>query len=156
MQLRTVIAASAIGLSIACVTTLASAQQVYKWTDASGTIHFSQTPPANGTHYSKMRLSNASGVSSVPPAASNPEPSRESANEGATRIPAQAQGGQTDTPENRTKLCQQLASNVSLLEGKQPVVTAGTNGDQQVMSDDAREKQLATARARQAQYCANG
>jgi hypothetical protein len=48
-----------------------------------------------------------------------------------------------------------LSSNIALLQGKQPVVTGGGDGKQQVMSDNAREQQLATARAQQVQYCSS-
>jgi hypothetical protein len=66
-----------------------------------------------------------------------------------------AGGTQPDTPSNRAELCKQLSSNIALLQGKQPVVTGGGDGKQQVMSDNAREQQLATARAQQVQYCSS-
>jgi len=42
-----------------------------------------------------------------------------------------------------------------LLQSKQPVVAAASSGKQEVMSDNAREAQLATARAQQTQYCSS-
>lgn len=151
MQLRIILAASVVGLTLACVAGFASAQQIYKWKDASGVTHFAQTPPTNGTHYTKMRLTNEPDVSS------NPPPSAESDNApGSSAAPrATAAGGtQADTPSNRAELCKQLSSNIALLQGKQPVVTG--NAKQEVMSDNAREQQLATARAQQVQYCSGG
>lgn len=40
-----------IGLCALCALSFAAcaAAQVYKWTDAGGVVHFSDTPPANGT-----------------------------------------------------------------------------------------------------------
>lgn len=153
MPLRTFIAASVIGLSFACIAGFASAQQIYKWKDANGVTHFSQTPPASSTHYTRMHLTGEPEVSSNPAAPSNagenPEP-----NAGAAKQTAAAGGTQPDTPSNRASLCKQLSSNISLLQSKQPVVT-GSGGKQQVMSDDARESQLATARAQQVQYCSS-
>ncbi|MDE2226276.1 MAG: DUF4124 domain-containing protein, partial [Xanthomonadaceae bacterium] len=70
MHMRSFVVASAIGLSLACVTGFASAQQIYKWKDATGVTHFSQTPPSSGTHFTRMRLTNAPDVSSNPPPAS--------------------------------------------------------------------------------------
>jgi len=153
MQLRTFIAASVIGLSLACVAGFASAQQIYKWKDANGVIHFAQTPPANGTHYTKMQLANQPDVSSGTSASLNTE--SENAPETQPARPAASGGTQPDTPSNRAELCKQLSSNVALLQGKQPVVTDGSDGKQQVMSDNAREQQLATARAQQVQYCSS-
>ncbi|MDE2226058.1 MAG: hypothetical protein KGJ46_12370, partial [Xanthomonadaceae bacterium] len=73
---------------------------------------------------------------------------------GAPQQTAPASSTQPDTASNRAELCKQLGSNISLLQSKQPVVTGG-NGKQEVMSDNAREAQLATARAQQGQYCSS-
>jgi hypothetical protein len=146
MQVRPFVASLVIGLAIAWATPPAGAQQIYKWKDASGVTHFSQTPPTNGHTYKQVTLSAQPEVSSNPaPAASDAGPAPNSA------APPHAVA---DTPANRATLCKQLATNIGLLTGQQPLVTAGADGKQQVMSDDAREQQLATARAQQRQYCA--
>lgn len=154
MHMRTMVAAAVVGLSLACAAGLANAQQIYKWKDANGVTHFSQSPPAAGTHFTRMELTGE------PEVTSNPAPSAPTDdNEPATSAPqrAAATGGtQADTPANRAELCKQLGSNIALLQGKQPVITGGTDGKQQVMSDSARQQQLSTARAQQAQYCSGG
>lgn len=153
MHMRTVVAAAVVGLSLACAAGLANAQQIYKWKDASGVTHFSQSPPSSGTHFTKMHLTGG------PEVTSNPAPSAPAGDdEPAASTPqrAAATGGTADTPANRAELCKQLGSNISLLQGKQPVVTGGGNGKQEVMGDKAREQQLSTARAQQAQYCSGG
>ncbi|HEX7370770.1 MAG TPA: DUF4124 domain-containing protein [Rhodanobacteraceae bacterium] len=151
MSLRPLVVASILGLSLACAAGMANAQQIYKWKDANGVTHFSQTPPATGTHYSKMHLSSAPEISSNPPPA-NAGDSAQSDSSTDNRARASS-GTQPDTPSNRAQLCKQLNSNITLLQSKQPVVAAGSSGKQEVMSDNAREQQLATARAQQAQYC---
>jgi Domain of unknown function (DUF4124) len=153
MQLRTLIAVSVVGLSLACMTGLAGAQQIYKWKDANGVTHFSQTPPAAGTHYSKMSLTSAPEVSSNPPSSGSADDNQADNNPPPQAAPSD--GTQPNTPSNRAQLCKQLSSNIDILNSKQPVVTAGSNGKQQVMSDNAREQQLATARAQQARYCSS-
>lgn len=153
MHMRSFVVASAIGLSLACIAGFACAQQIYKWKDANGVTHFSQTPPASGTHYSKMHLSSEPDVSSNPSPAAGSADNDGSGNAGAPQQTAPASSTQPDTASNRAELCKQLSSNISLLQSKQPVVTAGGNGKQEVMSDNAREAQLATARAQQTQYC---
>jgi hypothetical protein len=153
MHMRSFVVASALGLSLACIAGFASAQQIYKWKDANGVTHFSQTPPSSGTHFTKMRLAGEPDVSSNPPPAAstdNTEPGNS-----APQQTAPASSTQPDTASNRAALCKQLDSNISLLQSKQPVVTNGDNGKQEVMSDNAREAQLATARAQQAQYCSS-
>ena len=153
MHMRTVVAAAVVGLSLACAAGLANAQQIYKWKDANGVTHFSQSPPATGTRFTKMHLN------SEPEVTSNPAPSAPADDsEPATSTPRQAAnaGGTADTPANRAELCKQLDSNIALLQGKQPVVTGGSGGKQELMGDDARKQQLATARAQQTQYCSGG
>lgn len=155
MHLRQLITSLVIGTALACVATLASAQQIYKWKDAKGVTHFSQTPPAVGKTYTKMNLEGQPAVSSNPPPASADTESEQPTTTEAANTPAPASTAtQPDTASNRAKLCTQLNSNIKLLQGKQPVVTKGANGKQQVMSDNAREQQLATAQAQKAQYCA--
>jgi hypothetical protein len=154
MQLRTFLAASVFGLSLACVAGLAGAQQIYKWKDANGVIHFSQAPPATGTHYIKMHLTSEPDVASSPPS-SAAESGNPSETGNASRDAAASAGGKPDTPSNRAALCKQLSSNIALLLGKQPVVTGGA-GKQEVLNDQARQQQLDTARAQQAQYCSGG
>jgi hypothetical protein len=153
MQLRTFIAASVIGLSLACVAGFAGAQQIYKWKDANGVMHYSQTPPSSSTHYTRMQLASQPDVTSGTSASSNAE--SEHGSEAPPSRSVAAGGTQPDTPSNRAELCKQLSSNIALLQGKQPVVTGGGDGKQQVMSDNAREQQLATARAQQVQYCSS-
>lgn len=150
MSLRNLLVASAAGLALACIAGAAGAQQIYKWKDASGVTHFSQTPPANGIHYTKMHLTSEPEVTSSPAA---PAPDDGNSEPQPSAAP-QSAGGNADTPGNRAELCKQLSSNIALLEGKQPVVT-GESGKQAVMGDAARQQQLATARAQQTQYCAS-
>ncbi len=152
MQTRPFVTALAIGLAVACAAQVASAQQIYKWKDAHGVIHFAQTPPANGHAYKKMTLAGQPDVSSNPAPTT---PSTDATGGAANPAPAAPPHAVADTPANRATLCKQLTTNIGLLTGKQPLVTAGAGGKQQVMSDDAREQQLATARAQQKQYCAS-
>jgi hypothetical protein len=157
MQPRTLFAALAVGLSIACTAGSASAQQVYKWKDSTGVVHFSQTPPTNGAHFTEMKLASGSDVPSRAPApAANPSAAAEAGQDVPDAPPPAQHGTQPDTPSNRAKLCKQLGSNVSLLQGKTAVVVTGSDGKPQVMSSQAREQQLATTRAQQAQYCSGG
>ena len=154
MHMRTVVAAAVVGLLLACAAGLANAQQIYKWKDASGVTHFSQSPPSSGAHFTKVQLTGEPEVTSTPTPSA---PADEGEPAASTPQHTAATGGtQPDTPSNRTELCKQLGSNISLLQGKQPVVTGGANGKQEVMGEKARAQQLATARAQQAQYCSGG
>jgi hypothetical protein len=153
MQLRQLVTAVAVGTTLACIATFASAQQVYKWKDANGVVHYSQTAPTTGTQYSTVKLAGQPDVSSTNPpmsSAANPPPSEAQGSNGPARANA---GTQPNTPANLKQLCSQLDSNIATLQGKAPVVQQGANGQQMVMSDDQREQQLANTRAQKRQFC---
>lgn len=135
---------SMIALALLLLAPLASAQ-VYKWKDANGTVHYSESPPVQGTKYKQMKSSGgidppatpAASTSSAKPAAAAPTPSTTLA----------------DTPENRTKLCDSLKTNLTALQGTAPVVMQ-QDGKQTALDDNARKQQADAAQAQYQQYCA--
>lgn len=128
--------------------------QVYKWKDANGTVHYSDSAPPSGVNYQKVRVSTG-GTTAVTakPAAS--------ASAGANAAPAQAAAQPSpastaripDNAANRAKLCKDLDSNISLLGGSEPLTSGDASTPQQNMSDVQRRQELATARAQKQQYC---
>ena len=76
----------------------AVAAQVYKWTDSHGTVHYSETPPPQGTQYKRIDTNGMEQPATPAPAAA-PR---------AAAAPAKAAsadtGGMPNTPENRAKL----------------------------------------------------
>ncbi|KRE88582.1 hypothetical protein ASG87_08345 [Frateuria sp. Soil773] len=114
--------------------------QAYKWTDSHGTVHYSETPPAQGTRFQKVATTGTAEPLSKPAA---PE-----------QVPASspASGPVADTPENRSKLCTSLKMNMDALNAKGPVVME-TNGRQQALDDNQRQQQLASANMDYQRYC---
>ncbi len=135
---------SIMALTLLLMTPLVSAQ-IYKWKDASGTVHYSQTPPPNsGTRFQQIK----------PDTAAPPTPSAGSA--APTTAPATAPASTTrlaDTPENRASLCVSLQANLTALLGQAPVVMQ-QDGRQTVLDDSARKQQVSAAQAQYRQYCA--
>ncbi|MBT2115459.1 DUF4124 domain-containing protein [Dyella sp. LX-66] len=130
----------------------AAAQQVYKWTDASGSVHYSDTPPPKGGASKKITLS---GIPQSSPSEA-PQPAKEGSGReqtsGSAEAPAQAPVA--DTPDNRKKLCTTLKGNLDILRDKKPVVVQ--EGNQAKVLDDAqRKQQQSTAEAQYKQYCPN-
>jgi len=123
------------------------AAQAYKWTDANGTVHYSDAPPAQGTKYSKVTT-----TGTVEPLA-EPTPSKptETTTESKPAAP-QSTLPIMDTPENRTKLCASLKSNLDALKSNGPLVMQ-QNGQQKLLDADQRQQQQATAQAQYQQYC---
>jgi hypothetical protein len=117
--------------------------QVYKWKDASGTVHYSEAPPPQGTKFEKIHTSG-----SAEPLA---QPAPVAPQEGAME-PAPPPAKVADTPENRAKLCSSLKSNLGALQGSGPVVME-QGGKPQALDNAQRKQQIATAQAQYDQYC---
>jgi hypothetical protein len=135
---------SLIAVALLLLAPLATAQ-VYKWTDAHGTVHFSEAPPAPGTSYKSVKTNG-----SVEPIAAA-APNASSGSSQASTAPAPAKPV-ADTPENRSALCASLKSNLTTLQGSGPVVMQ--QGGKTVALDAAQRKQQAdTAQSQYQQYC---
>lgn len=137
---------SLIVVALLLAAPLAIAQQIYKWTDAKGTVHYSQSAPAEGTRYQQVKLTG--GVESADAPA--PQPTADS-----TPAPADtpAPAPVADTPDNRAKLCATLKSNLATLQGRGPVVMQ-EGGKPALLGDAQRKQQIDTANAQYQQYCA--
>jgi len=135
-----------IAAALLLVAPLAAAQ-AYKWTDANGTVHYSDSPPPQGTQYKKVTTS-GTVEPLAPPAATNHGPSEVAKSNNNTQPGA----SMADTPENRTKFCASLKSNLEALKSSGPVLM-NEGGQQKVVGDDQRKQQQATAEAQYQQYC---
>jgi hypothetical protein len=142
-----------IALVLLLVAPLATAQ-VYKWTDAQGTTHYSETPPPTGTKYNQVQVNTGS---EAPADASGNNPSSSSSSDASSTSSTNSSPSQPvpDTPENRTKLCTSLKTNIGTLQGSGPVVMQGTGGQQQLLNADQRKQQLDASQSQYQQYCNN-
>jgi hypothetical protein len=132
-----------IAVALLSASTLADAQ-VYKWTDAGGTVHYSQTPPDQGTKYKEVKTTGTVEPLVSPPA----QPAASTDAESANSQPAAPSAPVADTPENRQKMCTSLKANLSALQGSGPVVmrqdgkTVALDGDQRKQQADAAQAQI--------------
>ncbi|OOG60378.1 DUF4124 domain-containing protein [Rhodanobacter sp. C03] len=132
---------SLIAVALLLLAPLASAQ-VYKWTDASGTVHYSQDAPPQGTKFSKVTTNGTVQPLTTPaPAATS--------NESAAAMPP---APIADTPENRNKLCASLKADLATLQGSAPVVMQ-QGGKTTALNNDQRKQQTSSAQAQYSQYC---
>lgn len=125
---------------------MAQQQHIYKWTDGQGIAHFSDSPPPRGTKYEELQTG-------ADPAAA-----------GSSAAPAQVVSSESaatatkserieDNAANRKKLCDQLSKNMTLLQGDAPLTVDSAESDQQTMSEDRRDEELANAQQQYDQYC---
>ena len=134
---------SLIAVALLLLAPLANAQ-VYKWTDAGGTVHYSESPPVEGTKFNKVKTNG-----SVEPLAA-PVPAPTTAQSSAT--PAAPPAPIADTPENRRTLCESLKSNIAALQGSGPVVMQ-QDGKPTALDDSQRKQQTGASQAQYQQDC---
>lgn len=122
--------------------------QVYKWKDARGTVHFSDTAPPHGVTYTIVKTTASMHVE---PGVSS---SVNAMDEGNADDSAQASKQRmADTPANRKTMCDNLQANIKLLTGDNPVITKDTKGASLVMSKESRSKELAKEQKQYQQFC---
>jgi uncharacterized protein DUF4124 len=119
--------------------------QAYKWTDAHGTVHYSESAPPAGTKYTHVKLTGR-----VQPLAAPTPTAEPGADEGQPS--AEPPRPMEDTPENRSKLCASLKNNLDTLKGSGPVVME-QGGQPKALNDAERKQQLDAAQAQYTQYC---
>ncbi|MBS0589071.1 MAG: DUF4124 domain-containing protein [Proteobacteria bacterium] len=136
------IAATALLLAATLTSGPTCATELYKWTDANGIVHYSDSPPQGATSAKRVRLN---GTESPP----TPEPKPEPASADAATKPQPAQATLPDTPENRKRLCEQAQSQVEMLQSKFQI--ADSSG--KPLDDKARADRTAEAKRAATTYC---
>ena len=116
--------------------------QIYKWKDAAGTTHYSETPPPSGTAFHRLNL--VSDTSATPTGVT-------AASAGSAAPPA----APADTPANRAKLCADLTNNLKELRGSMALNIDDGHGKPVAMTAERRQQETATAQAQYQQYCAH-
>ena len=135
----------------------ASAGQVYSWTDANGTKHFSDSPPPPSVNAQKIKVRGALTTDEGTQPATAPTPAMEP----KPPEPAPPGSGATasakplvDSPENRAKQCQMAKSNLSLLQSNfQVSAPASEDGKTAVLDDGGRKQALDRAADQVSFYC---
>ena len=119
--------ASALLLSLASLS--AAASNVYKWKDASGQMHYSQTPPPAGTVSVQPQAQVQPGVTlTAPPAAPAEAPAK----------PADAKAPAPETKEAKAKRCTDSRERLAFLEERTPrrLMIAQPDGSESRMTEE--------------------
>ena len=133
-------------VALACVAGLAHAGDLYRWTDAQGVLHFSDTPPPQNqvnpaqVKIDRDKISEADSTlyaTPKPGAAQNATPQNAPSNS-----PASATAQRTPAANDNSRICDQARSNVQLLQGSYPVADASGK----VLDDKARADMLEQAK----------
>lgn len=137
---------SLIAVALLLLAPLATAQ-VYKWTDASGTVHYSEAPPVQGTNYKEVKT-----TGTVAPLVAPTRNTGEGDGNSSKEPSLEPTKPVADTPENRTKLCASLKTNLATLQGSGPVVMQ-QDGKATALDTDQRKQQASAAQSQYNQYC---
>jgi|HubBroStandDraft_5_1064220.scaffolds.fasta_scaffold185285_3 hypothetical protein len=135
---------------------VASADQVYRWMDKDGHVHYSQTPPA-GTNV------NAQTVNITPPA---PDPTTLQ-NEQNLAKQLQDQNKQSQDSQQKAQAdaqqkaqqqqeCDALRQRLQVLQQSGRVATVDAQGNKTYISDDTRAKQEQDMQDMIAKQCGGG
>jgi len=147
--LPTVIAAFVLGI---CVSTAVQAQQMYKWTDKDGVVHFSETPPPD-------QQAEASDIPAGPPPMGQ-EPISSPSTAGQ---PSAAQQRRDEIAQSRERNeaeaairdaeCSAKRAEVARLEPHRRVFYTDENGETVRMDDQVRVDKVAAAKRFIEQNC---
>jgi hypothetical protein len=139
---------------LACAWTAVSAQ-VYTWRDASGKIHYSDTPPP-GVDAKKMRAGAQSGA--TPPSSA---PTRSVAEQDmefrkrqtdADKARAKAEQEKNEAEDSRRN-CEDAKRQLSALESGQRMGRLNEAGEQIPLDDDMRAQEIEKARKSVQSWC---
>lgn len=137
-------------LALLCAAASAHAEQVYKWTDSSGVVHYSDAPPPKDTQ--NVQTVRVTGGDRPHASAAATDNSTEAPKDGGGAAPSAAPpagGAPTAETDLKKKNCQQARANLELLQSNYPVAM----GDGKALDDKGRQQQIADTNAQVAFYC---
>lgn len=121
----------------------------YKWTDDSGKVQFTQTPP---TGKSSVFISTATGTQSKSPDA---EPETTKAASPADTPAANLDGKLEALPEKDPAQCDQAKGNLERLKSKAQIRLTLPDGKQRFINEEERNTQIKLAEDNIAIHCDN-
>jgi hypothetical protein len=136
-------------LTLLCAAASANAEQVYKWTDAAGIVHYSDSPPpSDAQNVQTVRITGGDRPHSVPTENNTESGENKKADTGGGAAPTQP-GSKTD--DVRSKNCQTARANLEILQSNYPVAMGDSGG--KALDDKGRQSQITEANAQIAFYC---
>ncbi len=132
-------------LLVLCLSALPAAAGMYKWTDAQGTVHYSQFPPA-GVKAQEIRVQ-------APPPAAEPAPARAD-----SAGPAKAPPRPPESPElarQRAENCKTARYNLVILQRNPHVRIKEADGGYRVLTPGERQRRIDDLQSQIDQFCSD-
>ena len=136
-----------LAILAAAVCVAAQASDYYKWKDANGTVHYSQTAPANEK---AQTIYVNDGATTPPPPGLDYQP--QTPQKQAAALDAQARLHKVDS-DTMIANCVAARQNIARLEGGKMVVNSGDPDTAHALNAEQRQQALGAARQQAAQYC---
>jgi hypothetical protein len=119
----------------------------YKWTDDTGKVQFTQTPPAGRQ---SVFVATATGAQTASPDA---EPEIKTPATAATKPDGTMEGKMEALPEKDPAKCQQAKANLNSLKSKARIRLTSPDGTQRFITDDERNAQIKLAEENIGVHC---
>ena len=135
---------TALALCLLLAPALAGAQ-AYRWVDAEGRVHYSQTPPAQGPY----------GQVAPPPPSPGSSPHLKALEASGQSPGEQAQERQqtTSAAQQQQQRCDQARRQSARMQGAGRYYSADAKGDRSYLSPQQIDQQRAEAKAAIQEYC---
>jgi hypothetical protein len=146
-----------------CLVVLPAWADLYKWTDESGKVHYSdQPPPGEVTNAESLKLKSTTppvdttatgtNASAKPKTAAEQEMECRKRRVEAAEAEAKAQK-EAQAAEEKKRNCERATAQVALLGRGGRITRPGPNGEQTYMSDEEIAKEIVNARKTADSWC---
>lgn len=123
----------------------AAENKVYKWKDANGVTHFSETPPPKGTEYDNVRVKGEATITTSDAAAPKTEEQ--------VKAEDAAKAQQTAKSDDQSR-CAIAQDRLAKLQGQAALTMKGSDGKTIEVTPERRASELKVAQAEVGAYCA--
>jgi hypothetical protein len=132
---------------------MAAAAQLYSWKDASGKVHYSDTPPPDSVPVRKVAppATSAGDASARRPQLEQEAAARKKQKE-TQEAADKAAKDKADAEERRTE-CERARAGLQAIESGQTRFTFNAKGERVALEGDVREAELANARKAVNSWC---
>lgn len=129
----------------------ATAQQIYKWTDANGQVHFSQNPPKEGAFQNVTPEGPMSGTTT----GGSPAPKRSWRSASSSSSSSGADSAALQAKAENEERCAKARERISFLQEKTAhrLFVTGDDGQPARMTDEQFNQQLQDAQDAASKYC---
>lgn len=128
----------------AFISILSYAQPVYKWQDAKGATHYTQTPPPAGANAKTVDVRSRTNLQPVTLAPSVADTSTQATN----KAPAAPQ-----KPRLKAEDCQQLRNTLDTLNTGRRIYESDKNGERAYLTEEQRTERISTYTKNLAEAC---